>query len=59
MITITIIGNGNMAFALAKGLMKKYHIEIVGRDLEKLNLFKTKLTMRLKLFYILKIIIFT
>ncbi len=48
--SITIFGNGNMAFALAKGLMKKYHIEIVGRDLEKLNLFKTKLNDEVETF---------
>ena len=41
--SITIFGNGNMAFALAKGLIKKYDIEIVGRDSEKLEFFQARL----------------
>jgi len=41
--TITLIGNGNMAFSIAKGLKNNYKIEIVGRDLEKLNNFEKKL----------------
>ena len=40
---VTIIGNGNMAFAIAKGLAKKYNLEVVGRNLEKLKKFKNDL----------------
>jgi len=29
---ITFIGNGNMAFSIAKGLKNDYQIEVVGRD---------------------------
>ena len=35
--TITIIGNGNMALSIAKGLKNKYKIEVVGRSIEKLE----------------------
>jgi pyrroline-5-carboxylate reductase len=41
--TITFIGNGNMAFSIAQGLKKDYRLELVGRDLEKLNAFEKKL----------------
>lgn len=41
--TITFIGNGNMAFSIAKGLKDKYKIEVVGRDLDKLDKFEEKL----------------
>jgi len=41
--TITFIGNGNMALSIAKGLKDKYRIEMVGRDLEKLNTFEENL----------------
>lgn len=41
--TITLIGNGNMAFSLAKGLIHTYNIEIVGRDMHKLDLFEQNL----------------
>ncbi len=37
--TITFVGNGNMALAIAKGLLGKYHIEVVGRDKKKLQKF--------------------
>jgi pyrroline-5-carboxylate reductase len=41
--TITFIGNGNMALSIAKGLKENYKIEVVGRDLEKLNKFENEL----------------
>lgn len=38
---VTIIGNGNMALSIAKGLVSNdYKIEVVGRNLEKLNKFE-------------------
>ncbi len=40
---ITLLGNGNMAYALASGLVLHYDVEIVGRDKEKLQLFEEKL----------------
>ncbi len=41
--TITFIGNGNMALSIAQGLKGKYNIEVVGRDIEKLNKFEIDL----------------
>ncbi len=41
--TITFIGNGNMAFSIAQGLKDNYKIDVVGRDLEKLDAFEKKL----------------
>ncbi len=41
--TITFIGNGNMAFSIAQGLKNDYKIELVGRSLEKLDIFEKKL----------------
>lgn len=38
--TITFIGNGNMALSIAKGLKNNYKIEVVGRDIEKLEKFE-------------------
>ncbi len=38
--TITFIGNGNMALSIAKGLKEKYKIEVVGRDIKKLEQFE-------------------
>lgn len=34
---LTLIGNGFMAQALAKGLSKKFEVEIIGRDINKLK----------------------
>lgn len=36
---ITMIGNGAMALAIAKGLPKEYELEVVGRDEKKLHRF--------------------
>ena len=41
--TITFIGNGNMALSIAKGLKGKYTIEVVGRDMQKLDRFEKDL----------------
>ena len=38
--TLTFIGNGNMAKAIAKGLVGRYKIEVVGRNEEKLKQFQ-------------------
>jgi len=41
--TITFIGNGNMGLSIAQGLKGKYHIEVVGRDMKKLDAFEKAL----------------
>jgi len=41
--TITFIGNGNMALSIAQGLKENYKIEVVGRDLKKLDAFEKEL----------------
>ena len=41
--TITFIGNGNMGLSIAKGLKGKYNIEVVGRDMGKLDVFEENL----------------
>ncbi|MFA6137150.1 MAG: pyrroline-5-carboxylate reductase [Sulfurimonas sp.] len=41
--TITFIGNGNMALSIAKGLKEKYKIEIVGREIKKLEQFEKEI----------------
>jgi pyrroline-5-carboxylate reductase len=46
--TITFIGNGNMALSIAKGLKDKYKIEVVGRDLEKLDNFEKALGVNIE-----------
>ncbi|MCK9490827.1 MAG: pyrroline-5-carboxylate reductase [Sulfurimonas sp.] len=40
---ITFIGNGNMALSIAKGLKNDYKIEVVGRDVKKLEDFEIEL----------------
>ncbi len=40
---LTLIGNGFMAQALARGLAKNFQIEVIGRDENKLNIIKEKL----------------
>lgn len=37
---LTLIGNGFMAQALAKGLIENFEVEIIGRDINKLNKIK-------------------
>jgi pyrroline-5-carboxylate reductase len=46
--TITFIGNGNMALSIAKGLKNNYNIEVVGRNLEKLEKFENDLGVNIK-----------
>lgn len=41
--TITFIGNGNMGLSIAKGLKGKYNIEVVGRNIKKLDAFEEAL----------------
>jgi len=41
--TITFVGNGNMALSIAQGLKKSYKIEVVGRDMHKLQKFEEHL----------------
>jgi pyrroline-5-carboxylate reductase len=40
---VAIIGNGNMAFAIAQGLVDDYFIEVVGRNRDKLEDFRNRL----------------
>lgn len=40
---LTLIGNGIMAQSLARGLVKSYEVEIIGRDTSKLKAIKEKL----------------
>ena len=44
--TITFIGNGNMGLSIARGLKGKYNIEVVGRDMEKLDAFEEHLGIK-------------
>lgn len=46
--TITFIGNGNMALSIAKGLKESYKIEVVGRDLKKLDRFEEELGAKIE-----------
>ena len=46
--TVTFIGNGNMALSIAKGLKSNYKIEVVGRNLEKLNKFENELGIKIE-----------
>ena len=46
--TITFIGNGNMALSIAKGLKDTYKIEVVGRDLEKIEKFEKELGVEIQ-----------
>jgi pyrroline-5-carboxylate reductase len=46
--TITFVGNGNMALSIAQGLKTKYKIEVVGRDMKKLNNFEESLGVKIE-----------
>ena len=48
--TLTFIGNGNMALAIAQGLVNKFKIEVVGRDEEKLKKFQAMCTEEIQIF---------
>ena len=44
MTKLTFIGNGNMAQAILSGLINsKYELEVIGRDMDKLNILKSKM----------------
>jgi len=45
---LTFIGNGNMALAIAKGLIGKYALEVVGRDEQKLKKFQAECGGKIK-----------
>ena len=45
--TITFIGNGNMGLSIAKGLKGKYKIEVVGRNMDKLDAFEKALDLKI------------
>lgn len=45
--TITFIGNGNMSLSIAKGLKNKYNIEVVGRNINKLDAFEASLGQKI------------
>lgn len=45
--TITFIGNGNMGLSIAKGLKGKYNIEVVGRNMKKLDAFEQALDLNI------------
>ena len=45
--TVTFIGNGNMAISIAQGLKDRYNIEIVGRNMDNLNLFEKNLGIKI------------
>jgi pyrroline-5-carboxylate reductase len=44
--TITFVGNGNMGLSIAQGLKNKYNIEVVGRDMKKLDAFESNLGVK-------------
>jgi pyrroline-5-carboxylate reductase len=46
--SITLIGNGKMALALAQGLKKNYTLEVIGRNEKKLEEFETKLGLKIE-----------
>ena len=46
--TITFIGNGTMALSIAQGLKEQYRIEVVGRNMERLEAFEKALGMQVE-----------
>jgi len=46
--TITFIGNGNMALSIAQGLKNSYKLEVVGRDLTKIDKFEEALGVKIE-----------
>jgi pyrroline-5-carboxylate reductase len=46
--TLTFIGNGNMALSIAQGLKENYKIEVVGRDMKRLEEFEKKLNIQVE-----------
>lgn len=45
--TITFVGNGNMALSIAQGLKSDYKIEVVGRNIEKIEKFEKTLGVKI------------
>ena len=45
--TITFIGNGNMGLSIAKGLKGTHNIEVVGRNMKKLDAFEKALDLKI------------
>ena len=50
--TITFIGNGNMGLSIAKGLKGKYNIEVVGRNMDKLDAFEKALDIKIDKYFL-------
>jgi pyrroline-5-carboxylate reductase len=48
--TITFIGNGTMALSIAQGLKGKYNIEVVGRNMDRLDDFEVALGKKVEKF---------
>ncbi|MBV5335226.1 MAG: pyrroline-5-carboxylate reductase [Sulfuricurvum sp.] len=46
--SITLIGNGKMALALAQGLKKSYSLEVIGRNTKKLDDFEVQLEIKIE-----------
>ena len=46
--TITFIGNGNMALSIAQGLKEKFKIQVVGRNMDKLDAFEKSLGVKVQ-----------
>ena len=46
--SITLIGNGKMAFALAQGLKESYTLEVIGRSKQKLDEFEAQLGIEIE-----------
>jgi len=46
--SITLIGNGKMALALAQGLKKNYSLEVIGRNAKKLDDFEASLNVKIE-----------
>lgn len=46
--SVTFVGNGNMALSIAQGLKENYAIEVIGRDMKKLDAFEEALGVTIK-----------
>ena len=46
--SITLVGNGNMALSIAQGLKENYTLEVIGRDIKKLDAFEETLGVNIK-----------
>lgn len=50
--TITFVGNGNMALSIAQGLKDIYKIEVVGRTMESMEKFESKLGINIEKYFL-------